>query len=238
VSLRHNGRLQHAQPQRRGHSRGGIPEVAQGCIKLDVTNTTKVPCRLDEDPAAFVLLVVVVIVIEKPAEQIDYEDDDDDEDGSGKAQNGPSLLPISMRLMQPGGGAHSRAPQKQWKTAKKSSRPGHERIHTWQSVICIPEITAQPSTNEPPNSRSGLPLKGASSGRDFTCAQWSWWQPSAGSFSVYDLSIIGAANVFLRDQFHLSEQMLALPLPVPRWAVCSGRSSGPGCVMPSAGSAL
>ena len=59
----------------------------QGCIKLDLANATKVPCRLDGDPAAVLVVLVVVIVIGNPSEEIDYEDEDDAEDGSGKAQN-------------------------------------------------------------------------------------------------------------------------------------------------------
>jgi hypothetical protein len=53
----------------------------QGCSKLDLANASKIPCRIDADPAVVVLLVVV-IVIENPGEEIDYEDEDDDEDDS------------------------------------------------------------------------------------------------------------------------------------------------------------
>jgi hypothetical protein len=62
---------------------------AQGGIKLDLANATKVPSRVDRDPAVVVVLVVV-IVIENPGEETDYENDDD-EDESGKAQDRPAI---------------------------------------------------------------------------------------------------------------------------------------------------
>ena len=67
----------------------------QGCIKLDLASATKVPWRIDGDPAATVVVLVVLVAIENPSEEIDYEDEDededDDEDGSGEAQNRPVI---------------------------------------------------------------------------------------------------------------------------------------------------